>query len=139
LDDVKLNVYFMKRKLQKVSSAHFTTMCAAENRWSISSCIGTDEAMSLIRNEWFDLIILDHHLEGTLSGLDVSVFAREHGMNKDAILVLNTCSEMRGGVPPKPFNLFWSKPLPSVEKMRRDLIQELLISKSIVNDIEKQV
>jgi len=128
----------MKRKLQKVSSAHFTTMEVAENRWSISSCLDAEEAMSLIRNEWFDLIILDHHLDGDITGLDVSVFVREHGMNKDAILVLNTCSEMRGGVPPQPFNLFWSKPLPSVENMRRDLIQELLRSRSVINGTEKQ-
>jgi len=54
---------------------------------------------------------------------------RDHAVNKDAIVVLNSGSVLHQGGElgnDGPFNLFWPKPLPNLDKMRLNLCCELL-------------
>jgi hypothetical protein len=85
-----------------------------------------------LKTEWFDLVILDHHLgDGRMSGLGVAQFVREGSMNKDAVVVLNSGSKHHVSETEKPpYDIVWPKPLPSNEQMRCDLCMELVKSKN---------
>eukprot|EP00587_Corethron_hystrix_P000043 CAMPEP_0113306642 /NCGR_PEP_ID=MMETSP0010_2-20120614/5814_1 /TAXON_ID=216773 ORGANISM="Corethron hystrix, Strain 308" /NCGR_SAMPLE_ID=MMETSP0010_2 /ASSEMBLY_ACC=CAM_ASM_000155 /LENGTH=871 /DNA_ID=CAMNT_0000161355 /DNA_START=104 /DNA_END=2720 /DNA_ORIENTATION=- /assembly_acc=CAM_ASM_000155 len=137
LDSIKSNTYFTQKELQQVSSAHFTTVEESEGRWSMTPCFDSEKAMSLIANQWFDLILLDHNLQNLSTDVCLGAYAREYGMNKDAIIVLCSSLCRKGINEKKSFNLFWSKPLPSVEIIRQNLCQELLKSRSFVKDMDK--
>lgn len=86
--------------------------------------------MKELQREWYDLVILDHHLGEGMSGLAVAHFVREGAVNKDAIVVLNSGSKPHiSENDHPPFDIVWNKPLPSNEQMRFDLCMELLKSK----------
>jgi len=130
VDNVKLNCHFFQRKLRKVSSAHFTTMEMADRHWSISTSLNAKHAMSQLHKESFDLIVLDDNLAtDNLNATDVANFAREISSNKEAIIVLVTSTRRESNELLHPFNMTWSKPLPSVEIMRRSLCLELIKTK----------
>jgi CheY-like chemotaxis protein len=117
VDDVEMNNHFMSRKLRNISSPHFTDMAVAEKvrtllianaksfvfsslkfafaadlallqRWSITSALTGEEAVQLLRTQYFDLVILDNQLGGGISGLDVGRFVRYVWVNER----LGSCS-----------------------------------------------
>jgi len=134
VDDVKVNSRFLRRKLQKASSAHFTNMDMAQKHWFISTCTTGQEAMDLIQNQYFDLLVLDQNLgDDTIRGTDIAEFARECGVNKNSITVLNSGSDFKQTEEAsEPFDLYWPKPLPSVEQMRRNLCRKLVQSRASI-------
>jgi CheY-like chemotaxis protein len=130
VDDVKLNSHFIARKLQMASSPHFTNLEVAKKRWSISSCTSGVEAMDLIKTTHLDLLVLDQNLGNeTIRGTDIALFAKENSLNKDVVIILNTGSELKQPEGEQPFHIYWPKPLPSVEQMRRNLTRELVKSR----------
>jgi CheY-like chemotaxis protein len=140
VDDVKVNIHFLRRKLQKASSAHFTTIDMAQKHWLISMCTTGKEAMDLIQKQHFDLLVLDQNLgDDTIRGTDIAEFARECGVNKDSIIVLNSGSELKQREASEPFDLYWPKPLPSVEQMRRNLCRKLVQSRASIIEKKRRV
>ena len=136
LDDVKLNIHFLRRKLCKVASAHFIRLDIAEKHWSITDCMTSTEAIDAFCNEWYDLIILDNNLgDESMKGVEVATIARKSALNANAVIVINSGSDARSresldlSKKPLPFDIFWPKPLPSVDQMRQSLCQALLRSK----------
>ena len=131
VDDAEVNLRFLCRRLQKIASPHFTSLAAAEKRWTITTRTSGEEAVELLRNEWFDLVVLDYHLGEGMNGLSVADYVRNGSVNKNAIVILNSGSvqSLQKG-DETSYDLLWPKPLPSNEQMRLDLCKELLKSKS---------
>ena len=135
VDDVNLNIHFLKRKLCKVASAHFISLEIAQKNWTISSCSTANEAVDTITSQWFDLIILDNNLgSDEIKGMEIARIARKQARNTDAIIVINSGSEnkrrliVESSEESLPFDIYWPKPLPSVEEMRQSLCQALIRS-----------
>mmetsp|Transcript_21082 Transcript_21082/g.23947 ORF Transcript_21082/g.23947 Transcript_21082/m.23947 type:complete len:885 (+) Transcript_21082:92-2746(+) len=125
VDSVPVSANFLKRKLFDVATAHLFTQKMPEKHWYISICTDPQDAVCKLKREWFDLVVSDLDLnDASMSGLDLIAYARKYSLNRNAILVLNSGSELLYG--PHMFNIYWSKPLPSVEKMRRSLCKELI-------------
>jgi len=79
-------------------------------------------------NELFGSLILTMYNDISMSEF-LTVCNREHAVNKDAIVVLNSGSVLQNHEElgaDGPFNLFWPKPLPHLDKMRLNLCYELL-------------
>ena len=145
VDDAKVNIHFMKRKLRRVASPHFISNEIAQKHWKINTCMNAAEAVKSIKDEWFDLIILDNKLgDDNLKGVQIAKIAREFAKNKTAIIVINSGSGSESiqqsfadtkisssSKESLPYDIFWPKPLPSVEQMRQG-ISKLLIRPQIL-------
>ena len=123
VSDIKL-AHFMERKLYKVAVAHFTTLKMAEKHMQIDLSTSTHDARLKIASKWYDLLVID---EEFYEEDKITTFARNSGMNKDAIVVLNSSlfPKLKDETS-KPFDIHWIKPLPPVEHLRKSLITELI-------------
>jgi CheY-like chemotaxis protein len=130
VDDSPLNCHFMKKKLYKVFTAHYTTLERAEKRLSISVSTSVEDAVSKLNAESFDLVVTGKEFTHDndmkyLKGMDIVSFVRNHGLNKNAIIVLNSAIA-QNHQHPQQFDMYWPKPLPSDDRMRQTLCEELL-------------
>jgi len=133
LEDVKLNIHFLKRKLCKVASSHFLSLETAEKHWTFAAKMNSTDAIEAFQTECFDLIILDNYIEGDdKKGIEVAEIARNTSLNPNAIIVLNSGSDSSSRLqmellkPNPTFDVYWPKPLPTVEQMRTSLTQVLV-------------
>jgi CheY-like chemotaxis protein len=130
VDDSPLNCHFLKKKLYKVFTAHYTTLERAEKRLSISVSTSVKDAIFKLKGESFDLVVTgqefshDNHIKD-LKGMDIISFVRDHSLNKNAIIVLNSAIA-QSQHHPQQFDMYWPKPLPSDDRMRQTLCEELL-------------
>ena len=135
-DDCKLNLKFMHRKLIKVASPHYTTKEEADKRWQFTLKTNGEDCVDCLKEEWFDLCVLDQHMGPGLKGTDVASFIRKGAVNPNAIVIINTGVEKnlqeQGNWDDNtvPFNFQWTKPAPSMEKIRQDLCLELVAEKT---------
>lgn len=125
VDHSMVNCQLTKRKLIKVASAYFRKLEIAQRHWSISICTIGEDAILLLQKEWFDLLVLDDYLgNNNIQGLEIAQSSKNSGMNPNAITVISSSS--RNQEESQFIDLYWQKPLPSVEKMRFDLCQKLV-------------
>lgn len=135
-DDCKLNLKFMHRKLIKVASPHYTTKQESDKRWQFTLKTNGEDCVDCLKDEWFDLCVLDQHMGPGLKGTDVASFIRKGAVNSNALVVINTGVEKnlqeQGNWDDHtvPFNFQWTKPAPSIEKIRQDLCLELVAEKT---------
>ena len=126
LDDAKVNLHFLKRKLHKLASPYFISNEIAQKHWTIISCVNAYEAINIIENQELDLIILDNEIgDNGFKGVDIVRIVRKSAKNKNAVVVINSgsCEVSKES---SAFDVFWPKPLPSVEQMRLSLCQALI-------------
>lgn len=121
----------LKRKLHRIATPHPTKSSNFERHMNIETVHSIQDAECKLKSEWFDLVILaslEFHYEKELSSTsasDLIYFIRRNSQNKCSIIVLNSASVY--DVPrPQLFNIFWSKPLPTLEVMKKSLINELI-------------
>jgi len=135
-DDCKLNLKFMHRKLIKVASPHYTTKQESDKRWQFTLKANGEDCVDCLKEEWFDLCVLDQHMGPGLKGTDVASFIRKGAVNPSAIVVINTGVEKnlqeQGNWDDNtvPFNFQWTKPAPAILKIRQDLCLELVAEKT---------
>ena len=135
-DDCKLNLKFMHRKLIKVASPHYTTKQEGDKRWQFTLKTNGEDCVDCLKEEWFDLCVLDQHMGPGLKGTDVASFIRKGAVNPNAIVVINTGVEKnlqeQGNWDDNtiPFNFQWTKPAPNLQKIRQDLCLELVAEKT---------
>jgi CheY-like chemotaxis protein len=127
VDDIKMNCHFLERRLHRISSAHFTTMSQAQQRWQITKTTSASDAIEKIKTDHYDLIVLDQELNDDqgVKGSDIAAFARKHGHCRNGIIALNSASTPDIQYP-QFFNMSWTKPLPGEGRMRQTLCEELI-------------
>ena len=75
-DDNNLSLKFLHRKLLAAASPHFTTLDQASKRWRFALKSNGEDAAVSLKNEWFDLVVLDQHMGDGMKGTDVAKFVR---------------------------------------------------------------
>ncbi len=128
-DTNSLSSTMLKRKLHRVATVHPTASSNIEKLMFIEECQTIEVAQQKVKSEWYDLVILASHefhcQKKDPSGVDLVHFIRNQALNKTSIIVLNSGHCSKEGKP-DPYNIFWPKPLPSLEVMRRSLVEELV-------------
>eukprot|EP00567_Pseudictyota_dubia_P017114 CAMPEP_0197436904 /NCGR_PEP_ID=MMETSP1175-20131217/4246_1 /TAXON_ID=1003142 /ORGANISM="Triceratium dubium, Strain CCMP147" /LENGTH=1610 /DNA_ID=CAMNT_0042966295 /DNA_START=87 /DNA_END=4919 /DNA_ORIENTATION=+ len=146
-DDCALNLKFMHRKLVSVSSPHRTSKKDAERRWNFTLKKNGEDSVKALKEQSYDLVVLDQHMGPGLKGTDVADFVRSGSKNPDAIVVINSGEELKlvptshpstsaslstspGKTTTPSFNFQWTKPAPAIDAIRQDLCLELVREKS---------
>lgn len=111
----------LKSQLYITASPHFTTFEEAEKRMSIEICRTVDEAKSCLEGTGtsFDLVVVDEEFDEIYD----EKFGQKHGLKDNAIIALNASSGINRS---QNYDVFWSKPLPAVDQMRKSLVVKLI-------------
>lgn len=118
----------LKRKLHRVATVHPTKSSIIERHMEIDNFQLFQDAERKLMSDWYDLVIVasnGFHNNHETTGIELIHFARKYGQNKKAIVILNSAI-MHEEVRPQLYNIFWPKPLPALEDMRKDLLDELI-------------
>mmetsp|Transcript_11524 Transcript_11524/g.21370 ORF Transcript_11524/g.21370 Transcript_11524/m.21370 type:complete len:194 (+) Transcript_11524:1-582(+) len=105
VDDEGVNRHILQRTLKQLCPK-----CA------ITEAESSEAALEQMKSTSFDVVILDEHMGGPLTGSDVAKQLREEGYS-------GTLISLSGGKTShaNAFDLLWSKPMPPKEQMASDL------------------
>jgi CheY-like chemotaxis protein len=116
MDDVKMNRVMLERRLKKAVAPNAEIVMA----------VNGEEALDIVRECRFDIIICDQYMEeagGVMVGTDVIIAMRRE--NVEALIIGCSGNDLDDEFHQAGADLVWGKPMPSNEEIIRQFRQGL--------------